>query len=78
MPVYILLSLMNSIINNQETFKQIHLYTILTYENLPVTKRATRINIQQFCMLITLHLCVLNGVQKKQQRLPDTSLADWF
>jgi len=57
---------MNSIINNQETFKQIHLYTILTYENLPVTKRATRINIQQFCMLITLHLCVWCGSQNKQ------------
>ena len=38
----------------------------------------TRINIPKFCMVITLRLCVLYDSQKKQSRLPCTSLIDWF
>jgi hypothetical protein len=34
--------------------------------------------IKKFCMLITLHLCVLYGSQNKQQLLPYTALTDWF
>ena len=32
--------------------------------------------IKIFCMLITLHLCVLYGSQNKQQLLPYTALTD--
>ena len=34
--------------------------------------------IRKFCMLNTLHLCVLYGSRNKQQRLPYTALTDWF
>jgi hypothetical protein len=47
----------------------------LTFQSLRVTSRTTRFNIQTFCMVITLHLCVLYGSQNKQQYLPCTSLA---
>jgi len=40
--------------------------TYLTFYSLLVTIRTTRFNTQKFCMLITLHLCVLCGSQKKQ------------
>ena len=43
-----------------------------------VTIRTTSFKIQKFCMLITLHLCVLCGSQKKQYLLPYTPLADLF
>jgi len=33
---------------------------------LPIALRTTRLNIQRFCMVITLHSCVLVGSQKKQ------------
>ena len=51
---------------------------LLTFLSLPVTIRTTRLNIQKICMLITSHLCVLCGSQKKQQLLPYTPLTDWF
>jgi hypothetical protein len=38
----------------------------LTFQSLPVTLRHTRLNVQKFCMLVTLHLCVLYGSQNKQ------------
>jgi len=44
-------------------------YNVIAIINLlsrPVTVRTTRFNIKKFCMLITLHLCVLCGSQKKQ------------
>ena len=37
-----------------------------TFQSLPVTVRTTRFNVQQFCMVITLHLRVLSGSQNKQ------------
>jgi len=40
--------------------------------------RTTGFNIQIFCMLITLRLCVLCDCHKKQQRMPYTPLTDWF
>jgi hypothetical protein len=42
------------------------------------TLGTTRFNIKEFCMLLTLRLCVLYGPQNKHQRLPYTSLTDWF
>ena len=50
----------------------------LTFSSLPVTIRTTSIKIQKLYMLITLHLCVTRGSQKKQYLLPYTRLADWF
>ena len=35
-------------------------------------------NIQQFCFLPTLYLCVLCGSQNKQRLFPYTALTDWF
>ena len=35
-------------------------------------------NIQQFCILPTLYLCVLCGSQNKQRLFPYTALTDWF
>ena len=40
--------------------------SLLMFYSLPVTVRATRFNVKKFCMLITLHLCVLCGCQKKK------------
>ena len=34
--------------------------------------------IKKFCMLITLHLCVLYGSQNRQQLLPYTALTDFY
>jgi hypothetical protein len=51
---------------------------LLTFYSLPVTIRTTRFNIQKFCMVISLHLFVLCGSQKKQYIFPYTSLADRF
>ena len=50
----------------------------LTFQSLPVTLRTNRFNIQKFCMLITLHLCVLCGSHNKQYLLYYTSLTDRF
>ena len=36
----------------------------LTFYNLAVTLRNTRFNIQNFYMVLTLHLCVLYGSHK--------------
>jgi hypothetical protein len=38
----------------------------LTFKSLLVTLRTTRFNVQKFCTLITLRLCVLWGSQNKQ------------
>jgi hypothetical protein len=46
--------------------------------NLAVTLRTACCKIKKFCVLITLHLCVLYGSQNKQQLLPYTALTDWF
>ena len=46
--------------------------------SLPVTLRTTMFKIKNFCMLITLHLCVLYESQNIQQLLPYTALTDWF
>ena len=35
-------------------------------------------NIQKFCVLLTMHLCVLCGSQNKQRLFPYTTLTDWF
>jgi len=37
----------------------------LKFKTLPVTLLTTRFYIKKFCMLITLHLCVLYGCQNK-------------
>ena len=50
-----------------------HVAVSLNFQSLTVTIRTTRYN-----MLITLHLCILCGCQKKQYLLPYTPLADWF
>ena len=35
-------------------------------------------NIQKFCVLPTMHLCVLCGSENKQRLFPYTALTDWF
>jgi len=60
--------------------KQVQLAVcVLTFLSLPViTLLTTRFNVKKFCMLVTLHLCVLYGSQNKQYLLSYTSLTDWF
>ena len=56
-------------------------YIILQCVNLlkpTVTLHITMFKIQKFCIVITLHLCVLYGSQNKQQLLPYAALTDWF
>ena len=52
--------------------------TVLTFKSLAITLRTTRFKIKKFCMLITLHLCVLCGSQNTHKLLPYTALTDWF
>ena len=58
----------------------LHIFTVsaLTFYSLAVTLPTTRFNIKKFCLLITLHLCVLYESQSKKQILTYTSLRDWF
>jgi len=37
----------------------------LSFQSLLVTLRTTKFNIQKFCMVMTLHLCVLFGSHNK-------------
>ena len=47
---------------------------LLTFYSVPVILLTTRLYIQKFCMVITLHLCALYGSQKSL--LSYTSLTD--
>jgi hypothetical protein len=50
----------------------------LTFYSLAVSLRTSRFNVQKFCVVPTLRLCVLYGSQNKQQLLPYKTLRDWF
>jgi hypothetical protein len=40
--------------------------------------RTTRFNTRQFCMVLTLLLCVLYDLTTNSDFFPDTTFADWF
>jgi hypothetical protein len=41
--------------------------TVLTFESIRLTLCSTNFSIQKFCVLPTMHLCVLRGFQNKQR-----------
>jgi hypothetical protein len=55
------------------------LNVVLTSSSLMVTLHTTRINIQQFCIVFTLCLCVVCDLRtNKQKRLPCMTLTKSF
>jgi len=46
--------------------------------NLRLTSYTASFNIQKFCVLPTLHLCVLRGSQNKQRLLRYIALTGWL
>ena len=58
----------------------VHLLYIeyLTFQNLAATSCTTRLNIEKFCMVLILCLCVVYGYQNRQELLPYTALTDQF
>jgi hypothetical protein len=53
-------------------------FTMLTFYSLRLTLRTTSFNIQKFCVLPTMHLCVLCGSQNKQRLFLYTALGNRF
>jgi hypothetical protein len=50
----------------------------LNFYRLRLTLCTTSDGIQKFCVLPTMHLCVLCGSQSKQRLFLHTTLTDWF
>ena len=52
----------------------------VVYFNLlkPKTLCTASFNIQKFCVLPTMHLCVLRGSENKRRLFIYTILTDWF